>query len=369
MSLGLPDAPDLLAPGAAAPGFVPGVKLEKGAPGGTAGGPGGFGSDLLAAAAGALGVAQPDPLTDALSSLQVELRAAPALSTCRLQFLPRADFPALAPGDPMTVKLGSGGTPAAVFTGTVAKVGGSGGVLDVTLVSAASKLARLRRNAGYENQGFADLLKTWAGDAGLTPGRIASGPDYAFFAIDDRLSLWDWVARVALHADVPAWTDATGALNATPPAGQPVARFKFGETILALDAQSRYPVITGAQIVGEGSAGRQGSDAWSWLAKDPQGVSASAGGGAAGALGQDGGLRDLASVAAAAAGAVAGQGRIADLVEVRVPGTPALDIAAVFKLEGCPGGVGDGTWAALEVRHRFAARSGFVTEVVGAKFP
>lgn len=362
------DPTGLLSPAGAAPGLVPRVKLEKAAPGGAAGGLGGLGGDLLAAAAGALGAAQPDPLTDALSSLQVELLAAPALATCRLLFLPRADFPALAPGDPLTVKLGSGGAPAPVFAGTVARIGGSGGRLEVTLVAAASKLARIRRNAGYESQGFADLLKTWAGDAGLTPGRIDSGPDYAFFAIDDRLSLWDWVARVALHADVPAWTDAAGALNAARPAGQPVATFKYGETILALDAQSRDPVITGAHIVGEGSAGRQGSDAWSWLAKDPQGVSASAGGGATGALGQDGGLRDLASVAAAAAGAAAGQGRIADLVEVRVPGTPALDIAAVFKLEGCPGGVGDGLWSALEVRHRFAARSGFVTEAVGAKF-
>ncbi|MFO1271638.1 MAG: hypothetical protein U1F50_08185 [Rubrivivax sp.] len=371
MSLGLPDLPDLLSTGAAAPGSVPRVKLEKRAPGGGApGGLGGLGSDLLAAAAsaaGALGVAQPDPLTDALTSLQVELLAAPSLATCRLQFLPRADFPALAPGDPITVKLSDGAAPVPVFAGTVARISGSRGALEVLLVSAASKLARVRRNAGYESQGFGDLLKTWAGEAALTPGHITSGPDYAFLAVDDRLSLWDWVARLALHADVPAWTDAAGALHATKPAGQPVATFKFGQTLLALDAHARDPVITGAHIVGEGSAGRQGSDAWSWLAKDPQGVSAS--GGTGGALGQEGGLRDLASVAAAAAGAVAGQGRIADLVEVRVPGTPALDIAAVFKLEGCPQGVGDGQWSALEVRHRFDARSGFVTEVVGAKFP
>lgn len=359
------EVPDLLASGSQAPGIAPRVKLEKGAAGG-GGGLGGLGGDLLSAAAGALGVAQPDPLTDALTSLQVTLLAAPSLATCRLRFLPRSDFPALAPGDAITVKLSAGEDPVAVFSGTVAKISGSDGALDVLLAAPAAKLARIRRNAGYESQGFADLLKTWAGEAGLKVGRIDSGPDYAFFAVDDRLSLWDWVARIAMHADVPAWTDAAGALNATPAAGQPVASFKYGETILALDAHSRDPVITGSHIVGEGSAGRQGSDAWSWLAKDPQGVSASAGGGASGALGQDGGLRDLASVAAAALGAVAGSARIADIVEVRVPGTPAIDIASVFKLEGCPGGVGDGSWSALEVRHRLSARGGFVTEVVGA---
>ena len=33
----------------------------------------------------------------------------------------------------------------------------------------------MRRNAGYENQGFADLMKLWAGEASLTPGDIDAG--------------------------------------------------------------------------------------------------------------------------------------------------------------------------------------------------
>ena len=365
-----PDLGNLFGGAASAPGAMPRAKLAKSAPGGAGGGLGGglsgLGSDLLAAAGAALGLGQADPLTDALVSVQMQLAAAPMLSWCRLQFLPRSDFPALATGDPLTVSLSDAGAPVPVFAGTVAQLAWRDGRLDAMLSAPAAALAKIRRNAGYENQSFSDLLNTFASDAGLSAGDIDAGPDYAFFAIDDRLSLWDWVARIAMHADVPAWTDAAGALNATPAAGQPVASFKYGETILALDAHSRDPVITGSHIVGEGSAGRQGSDAWSWLAKDPQGVSASAGGGASSALGQDGGLRDLASVAAAALGAVAGSARIADIVEVRVPGTPAIDIASVFKLEGCPGGVGDGSWSALEVRHRLSARGGFVTEVVGA---
>jgi len=48
-----------------------------------------------------------------------------------------------------------------------------------------------------------------------------------------------------------------------------------------------------------------------------------------------------------------------------VPGTPAIDVASVFALEGCPGGEGDGSWQAIEVRHLLSARGGFVTEIVG----
>lgn len=353
-------APELFSTGTQ-PGLSPAVKLDKGGGGG-----GGFGSDLLSAAAGALGAAQPDPLTDALSSAFVHLLAAPGLSTCRLRFLPRSDFPALVPGDTLTLKLGDGAAaPAAVFTGTVARASTGNGALDVLLAGPAAKLGRRRLNAGYENQGFADLLKAWAAEAGIDTSRIDQGPDYAFFAIDDRLSLWDWVARVARHADVPAWVDATGALKAAKPAGQPVATFTHGQNLLALDTHARDPVITGGRIVGEGSAGRQGSDAWAWLAKDPQGVSA--GGAAGGAVEQEGGLRDLASVAAAALGAAAGAARLADAVEVRVPGTAALDIASVFELANCPGGEGNGRWAVSELRHRFSTGAGFVTEIVGLR--
>lgn len=347
---------DGLFPSGAQPGLAPRVKLEKG---GGAGG--GLGGDLMAAAASALGAPQADPLTDALSSAQVTLMAAPGVATCTLRFLPRGDFPALALGDALTLKLSDGGDPQPVFAGEVARVSGGHGQLDVLLAGPSAKLARIRRHASYENQGFADLLSAWASEAGLSAGRIDDGPDYAFFAIDDRLSLWDWIARVARHAGVPAWADAQGALNAHQPGGQPVATWRWGETVLALDTRARDPVVTGARIVGEGSAGRQGSDAWSWLAKDDR--SATAG---SGPVASEGGLGSLAAVSAAALGAVGGAARVADVVAVSVPGTAAIDVGSVFALEGCPGGEGDGQWQAVEVRHRFAARRGYVTEVLGA---
>lgn len=361
MSFDLPDPSALFSSGQA-PGLAPKVKLAKAA----AGGGGGLGSDLLSAAAGALGIgaAQPDPLTDALVAVSIQLAPAPFLPTCRLSFLPRSDFPGLKLGDKLTVNLGSGEEPTPVFNGQVATLANRHGALEAMLATPASALARIRRNAGYESQSFSDLLSTWAGEAELQTGDIDSGPDYAFFAVDDRRSLWEWIARLARHADVPVWIAADGKLNAKKPAGQPVAKFAWGETLIALDATARDPVTTAARIVGEGSAGRQGSDAWSWLAKDPEGISAGSGGGPAGTVTQDGGLRDLASVAAAAAGMAAAGQRIADLVRISVPGTPALDVASVFELANCPGGYGDGQWSALEVRHRFTA-GGFVTEVVG----
>lgn len=353
------DPSSLFSAGRSAPGAVPRVKLAKAGPGGLAAGGSGLGGDLLAAAGAALGAVQPDPLTDALVSLQLQLVAAPLLSSARLRFLPRSDFPALANGDPMTVSLSDGGAPVAVFAGTVVAVSGRQGALDVMLGGPAAALARLRRNAGYENQSFSALLHAFASEASLTPGDIDSGPDYAFFAVDDRLSLWEWIARLARHADVPAWADANGRLHARAPRGQPMASFRWGETLLDLDAVARDPATTASKLVGEGSAGRQGADAWSWLAKDPQGVSAGDGGSAT--VVNDGALRNLSAVV----GAAAGSAPVADSVRITVPGTPALDVASLFRLENCPAGQGDGQWSAVEVRHCLGAGRGFVTEVVG----
>ena len=98
----------------------------------------------------------------------------------------------------------------------------------------------------YENQSFSALLNTFAGEASIIVGDVDSGPDYAFFAIDDRLSLWEWIARLARHADVPAWTDAQGRLNARAPRGQPAARFRWGETLLDLEATVPANTATGS---------------------------------------------------------------------------------------------------------------------------
>ncbi len=357
----IPDPSSLFASGASGPGARPRVTLAKGAPGGGAGGGlGGLGGDLLAAAGAALGAGQPDPLSDALVALQLQLVAAPLLSSARLSFLPGADFPALANGDALRISLDDGSAPLDVFAGTVAAVSGRSGMLELLLSGPAAALARLRRNAGYENQSFSALLNSFAGEAGISVGDVDSGPDYAFFAVDDRQSLWEWIARLARHADVPAWADAQGRLNARAPRGQPAASFRYGETLLALHASARDPATTAARLVGEGSAGRQGADAWSWLAKDAQGVSA---GGAAGgaAVVNDGALRNLAALA----GAAAGSAPAADQVRITVPGTPALDVASLFRLENCPLGQGDGQWSVVEVRHRLGAGRGFVTEVLG----
>lgn len=323
----------------------PRAKVSRG---GGAPSAGGFGADLVALLTGP---AQPDPLTAALVEAEVRLLPAPALSACRLRFLPGRDFPALAAGDVLKLQLGAGDDPPAVFTGPVTLIGGSSGLLELVLGAAAAPLTRVRRNAGYENQSFADLMKLWASEASLTVGDIDTGPQYAFLAIDAQVSLWEWMARLGQAAGFPVWMDAQGRLNARAARGQAVATWGWGRDLLGMQAELHDPAITAFAGLPTGKA-KEG--AWSAGEKPAGGAAPGAGGTAPG-----GGP-------AGAPGGLPGAGaRPAGRVHITVPGCPALDIASPFALEGCPGGRGDGDWVAVAVEHRFAPGQGFITRATG----
>lgn len=333
--------------GATAAGTLPPPRAKV-SRGGGAPAAGGFGADLVALLTGP---AQPDPLTAALVEAELRLLPAPALSSCRLRFLPGSDFPALATGDVLKLQLGAGDDPPAVFTGPVTLIGGSRGVLELVLGAAAAPLTRVRRNAGYENQGFADLMKLWAGEASLTPGDIDAGPKYAFLAIDAQASLWEWMARLGQAAGVDVWMDANARLNARASRGQPVATWGWGRDLLGLQAELHDPAITAFAGLPTGKA-KEG--AWSAGEKP-------AGGAAAGAAAPGGG----GGLAGALGGLTGGGAKPAGRVHITVPGCPALDIASPFALEDCPGGRGDGDWVAVAVEHRFAPGQGFITRATG----
>lgn len=332
----------------------PQAKVSRG---GGAASAGGFGAELVALVTGP---GQPDPLTTALIGAEVNLLPAPALSSCRLRFLPRADFPALAAGDVLKLQLGAGDDPPAVFSGPIALLGGASGVLELVLGAPATALARLRRNAGYENQHFADLLTLWAGEAQLDIGELDTGPRFTFLAIDAQCSLWEWMSRLGKAAGVPVWTDAAGRLNARAARGQPVAKWAWGRDLLALEADLHDTAIA---PFAPDLTGRTEQGAWSDGEKPATNTPGAPGGGAPGA--GPGGLGGAAGAVAALLGAAPAAAKAAGRVNVSVPGCPALEIASPFRLEGCPGGRGDGDWIAVAVTHRLEPGRGFITRATG----
>jgi len=345
-----------------APGYRPTCKV---APAATAGG-GGLGG-LLDAAASLLGAPRGDPWAEHVREVDVVHAPAPWLTTGRIELAPGPNRPEVALDDALGVEMGFDDATSTVLTGKVVALHAlARGGLRVVLADPGQALARLRQNASYEQRSLGDLLRQWAGEAGLTPGDIDAGPRYPFLAIDDRRSLWEWIAHLARHAGLLAWVDGAGELHCKRPGGPPARTYHYGEDLLALAHSERGPLLGGITVTGEGAAGSQGTRAWSWLAKRPDAITASADRGPPERLYQEGALRNQAAVDASATGLAEAATRLTATVTVTVPGSPEIGAGSVFALANCPDGRGDGSHLALHVRHRYAKGRGYLTELQGA---
>jgi hypothetical protein len=340
----------------ATPGFKPRCRVAPPAP--AAGGGG-----LLDMAMSLLSAPAPDPWADHLTQVDVLLAPAPAVSHARLTLTDRDGAPQVAAGDALRVELGEEGALAGVLQGEVLAVEGEPGARrTVVLASAAVKLARRRENAGHRSRTLTDLLKTFAASVGLTSGALEAGGRFEFLAIDDRRSLWEWAGLLAAQADLLVWTDGDGALRCTKPGGPPLRTYTYAQDVLALEHRTGAAALGALTVMGEGAAGSQGASAWSWLVKDPAGVTGSAGGGDPARVQRDGTLRSAADVRAAAQAGVRRAIAAASRISLRVPGSPDLIPGATLKLAGCPGGRGDGAWVIETARHRYA-RGGYVAQI------
>ena len=295
-------------------------------------------------------------LSEALLAVTVDTGTAPGVDVAEL-VLAGPDAPAV--GDEGTIALGyeDGGTELA-FTGAVELLAaGVHGTVRVVAANGAAALARLRLNRSYEQQTAGDVVSDLAGEAGAATGDVRPGPDLPFFVVDARRSAWAQIAELARAAGCLAYVPPGGDLTmAPPPPGPPAAMFGYGVDVLELAAGERAAVVGAVKVVGEGAAGSQGADAWSWLVKDPAAVTASGGTGDPERLRSEPALRSTAAVQGAAlglpAGAVAGH--------VLVAGAQAVAVGAVFAITDA--GV-DGPLVAHGVRHRLARHAGFTTRI------
>jgi hypothetical protein len=342
-----------------APGFRPRCKISSVSDGG------GLGGSMLDLASSLLGAPQDDPWANHLRSIELELAPAPFLSTARLQLAYGAESPAVALGDEFKLELGYDDELQGVFTGKVLILRDNGrDVREILLGCAGHALAQMRQYVSFENQSLGDVLNQWASEAALDTGSIDAGPSYPFLAIDDRRTLWEWSALLAAHAGAWVWADADNKLNCKQP-GEPGNRsYAYGTNLLGLSFIERTGLFGEIKVSGEGSAGSQGAQAWSWLAKSPDTISATAGQGDPARLYQDGALRNQAAVQAYSRALETSAQQLRNAVQARVPGSAELGLGQTFDLTDCPAGRGDGSYIITRLRHRYDNR-GFVTELDG----
>lgn len=274
--------------------------------------------------------------------------------------------PAVAVGDTGSVSFGyEDGSVEPSFSGQVEGVRYSvEGATSVTATNGGASLSKFRINQSYEQQKAGDIIKDLAAKAGVDTDTVEDGVELPFYVVDDRQSAYRHVAALARKSGYLAWFTPEGKLNfASFSGGQAVQTFAYGEDILSLEVIDALPVVGAVMTFGEGAAGSQGQEAWSWLVKDPSSVTGSAGDGGPERPVQDPSLRSGAAAQRAADG-IANAAGLAKLTgRLLVPGAPAVAVGLAVEVVDAPQDALNGLYLVTGVRHRFSKWEGFTTLV------
>lgn len=305
-----------------------------------------------------------------VTSVAVQAGLAPSVDVVEVSLDGGDQAPAAAVGDTGSVSFGyEDDTTKSVFTGQVEGVRYSvDGDTAVTATNGGAALSALRINQSYEQQKAGDIAKDLAGKAGVGTDTVEDGVEFPFYVLDDRQSAYRHIAALARKSGYLAWFTPEDKLSFAPfTAGQAVQTFAYGEDILSLQVTEEPPVVRAVTTFGEGAAGSQGQEAWSWLVKDPSSVTGGAGAGAPAREVQDPSLRS----GDAAQSAAEGVADAADLTKLTgkllVPGAPAVAVGLAVEVVDAPQGALNGLYLVTGVRHRFSKREGFTTLVGIAK--
>ncbi len=311
-----------------------------------------------------------DDWARSLATVSVVAGLAPAVDAAEVVFSSRGDAPKVALGDTGAVSLGFGDAgPAAVFKGAVNAVHRTvSGKTRLVACNGGAALAAFRRDQGYEQQSAGDIVRDLASQASVDTAAIDDGPSLPYYVVDSRSTAWEHVARLAALAGFAAWFAADGGLHFGPlQGGAPAQTFTYGQDILELDAQEAAPLPSEVMVVGEGAAGSQGSDAWSWTVSNSQSVARTAGSGGPTLLLQLGALRSADAVDGAALGFAATAKLGALTARLLVPGAPSAAVGSTIAVASAPDATLNGSWIVRGVRHRLVKARGYTTLLLLAK--
>ena len=311
-----------------------------------------------------------DDWARSLATVSVEAGLAPAVDAAEVVLASRDDAPKVALGDTGDVSLGfDDASTDAVFKGAVRAVHHTvSGTTRVVASNGGAVLAAFRVDQGYEQQSAGDIVKDLASKVGVDPGAVESGPSLPYYVVDSRSTAWEHVARLAELSGFAAWFGADAGLHFAPlQAGAPAQTFTYGEDILELDAQEAPPLPGEVMVVGEGAAGSQGSDAWSWNVHDSLPVTGSAGSGDPSVLIQLGALRSADAVNGAAQGFAATAKLGALTARLLVPGAPKAAVGSTIAVASAPDDTLNGSWIVRGVRHRLVKARGYTSLLLLAK--
>lgn len=231
----------------------------------------------------------------------------------------------------------------------------------ITTVNGSAELSQLRINQSYEQQSAGDLVSDLCSLAEVDTDVVETGIDLPFYVIDDRYNAYEHIYRLARTSGYIAYFTIEGKLYFGPEhGGQTVRTFSYSHDILELQVQTNSHSAVAATVIGEGAAGAEGQEAWSWLIKDPGAVTAEAGGGKQ-YLVSNAALRSSDACQTAAdgiAGHTAAQSRTGRIL---TPGAPEVVVGSTIEITDAPDEDMNGQFFVSRVCHRYSKQNGFTS--------
>ncbi len=330
---------------------------------------GGGGAGGLTAAVG-LGQGADDPWARSVVGVVVEAGLAPFVDLVTVELAADGQAPEFALDDPGTISLGyEDSATELVFTAMVDHISSNlHGSRRLRGVNGGLLLSRLRINQSYEQQSAGDIVNDLAGQAGVDIDTVESGVDLPFYVLDDRSTAYGHITTLARKSGYLAWFTPEGKLYFGPYAGgQAVQTFSHGMDILSLEVRETTPVVQTVTTIGEGAAGAEGQEAWSWLIKDPGPATSESGQGEPIRTISDPSLRSSEAGQSAADSLAEAAGQMALTGTIVVPGAPLVTVGSTIEIADAPRENVNGSCMVRWVGHRYSKEQGYISVIKFSK--
>lgn len=315
-----------------------------------------------------------------LLALQVELTMDGVGGRCLLEL--SGATTTLHADDAVSVELSAGENPQRVFTGKVETVRIGAASQQVVASDGLVVLARLELEAAYESVQVGFIVRDILQQAGLTPGKVETGPQLTAYALHRGPRALRHLQELTALAGAELYTDDQGMVHfAAPQPGPAEHTFQYAQDVRSLELQAAPPLYDSIEVWGEGAASTQGADKYYWLVTDLTGVNGKAAVNASGQVtpGSTGQRPRYVSRGAIRSGEAARDMAAAQMKRVvarwlrghlEVGETPGVEPGKLVRIEGLPA---DHSAATLlqggrlprvrRVRHTLDRQRGFITRL------
>jgi len=277
-------------------------------------------------------------------------------------------------GDRIKVSLGYNSELVKVFSGNVDNVDREYSQMRVQSLGSSASLHRFRLNRIYTHQTagqiVSDLISALAQELANTQivivgkGEIMDGPSFPAYVIDDRLSVYEHIERLANKCGFIFYTTTDDSLIFKRYERMEAHRLTYGEDIVGVNMVKIAGPHKSVLVYGESPASWVGSETYHWLTKkEVLGSTTREAGTISGPhklIIQDPTIRDK-ETAQSVVSNIASRVMRGEEIQLKIVGNPKIMVNDAVQVEGTSVEAPTGSYRVMEVEHYMNKVNGFVS--------